>query len=190
MPDHVVVVRIELNGFLPKIWRRVALSVESSLFELHEIIQVLFEWYDCHYWEFWIGSDRFSSSEFSEDSFFDEVRDAEDYILADFLHVGINKMTYVYDFGDDWRHSIRLGAVRPAKPDINYPHLIAGERDAPMEEIDENLLEIYEVIESNLSSDVEEYDELSEDDAPDEFDIEEFRERLKDVKSYLYDEDS
>ncbi len=189
MPDHVVAVRIELNGFSPKIWRRVALSIDTSLFKLHEIIQVLFEWDDCHYWEFRVGSDRFGSSELSQDSYFDEVKDAEDYILADFLHVGLNKMTYVYDFGDNWTHSIRLGAIRPAKPDISYPHLIAGELKAPLEDTG-GYMGYYDGSADDSPFDDEGYDEMFEDFDPDEFNIDEFREKLKDIEKALYGKDS
>jgi Plasmid pRiA4b ORF-3-like protein len=49
--------RAVLNGVSPLVWRRFLLSIETSLADLHKILQVAFGWSDfylyefCHSWE-------------------------------------------------------------------------------------------------------------------------------------------
>ena len=42
--DDMLELRIDLDRFRPPVWRRVRLHAATPLTELHEIIQVLFDW--------------------------------------------------------------------------------------------------------------------------------------------------
>jgi hypothetical protein len=51
--DHdVAVLRIELEGIEPLIWRRVAIHSAMNLKAVHGVIQTVMGWRDCHLWEF------------------------------------------------------------------------------------------------------------------------------------------
>ena len=55
--------------------------------------------------------------------------------------------TYVYDFGDDWKHEIFIEKILPPEHDIHYPIYLDGKRACPPEDCDgiwdyDNLLEI------------------------------------------------
>ena len=40
-------------------------------------------------------------------------------------------MEYVYDFGDNWEHTIKLEDVLPAEKGATYPRCIKGKRNSP-----------------------------------------------------------
>ncbi len=44
------------------------------------------------------------------------------------------KITYVYDFGDNWRHSVELEKTLPEYPGMKYPMLVDGRRRCPPED--------------------------------------------------------
>jgi hypothetical protein len=43
-------------------------------------------------------------------------------------------MSYVYDFGDDWRHQIQVEDIGAAEPGVTYPRCLTGRRAAPPED--------------------------------------------------------
>jgi hypothetical protein len=43
----------------PAIWREVEVPTSSTLKVLHDIIQAVMGWFDCHLWEFTIGERRY-----------------------------------------------------------------------------------------------------------------------------------
>lgn len=98
--------------------RRVELASDLRLDALHEIIQSAFGWTDSHLHRFARGSDIWSDEgehylcpfEIAEgEQGTAEERARLDYVLT---NPG-DELRYVYDFGDDWQHSIELEAVEP-----------------------------------------------------------------------------
>jgi hypothetical protein len=45
-----------------------------------------------------------------------------------------DKAEYVYDYGDDWVHEVKLEKILPSIDDIQYPICIAGKRECPPED--------------------------------------------------------
>ena len=50
-----------------------------------------------------------------------------------FVEPGITA-DYIYDFGDDWRHTVQFEAILDKDPAVKYPVCIAGERACPPED--------------------------------------------------------
>src|ERR1700746_3628218 len=50
---------LELRHTDPLIWRRVEVPTSITLKVLHDIIQTVIGWFDCHLWEFTIGKQRY-----------------------------------------------------------------------------------------------------------------------------------
>ncbi|MBC7997823.1 MAG: plasmid pRiA4b ORF-3 family protein [Leptolyngbya sp.] len=98
--------KIVLKRVTPAIWRRVVVPLDCSLEELHDIIQTAMGWFDSHLYEFRIG--RLT---FSKDPEFTNVKESREYTLRNF-DFGINStFEYLYDFGDDWLHSVKVEKV-------------------------------------------------------------------------------
>ena len=48
---------------------------------------------------------------------------------------GARAIQYVYDFGDDWDHSIRIERVNEAAPGMTYPRLLKATGACPPEDV-------------------------------------------------------
>ena len=48
---------------------------------------------------------------------------------------GARTIQYVYDFGDDWDHSIRIERVYEAAPGMTYPRLLKATGACPPEDV-------------------------------------------------------
>jgi hypothetical protein len=58
--DDTLQLRIDLDRFRPPVWRRVRLRAATTLTELHEIIQILFEWDGDHLHVFTVDGMRYA----------------------------------------------------------------------------------------------------------------------------------
>jgi len=54
--------------------------------------------------------------------------------IAQLLERGVDRFTYTYDFGDDWRHDIEIEQTLQAQAGVEYPILVTGERRGPPED--------------------------------------------------------
>jgi hypothetical protein len=122
---------VSLYGAKPPVWRRLELPSDMSLDLVHEVLQTVFGWYDCHCHQFETPSGEFGDLAQNDDA---SARDDESAVaLAQVAPREKAKVVYVYDFGDDWRHDIVVEAITPAAPGIRYPRC-AGGRGLPPEE--------------------------------------------------------
>jgi hypothetical protein len=63
MAKRVLQLKIELDGIVPKIWRRFLVRDDISFRGLHEIIQIIMGWENYHLYEFCIGQNSIASEE-------------------------------------------------------------------------------------------------------------------------------
>lgn len=122
--------RIELDGLDPKIWREVVVPESISLAWLHEVIQEAMGWMDTHLHQF---EDQGKTYGVPEDGDWAETIDASTVPLNQLLKRTGSKLNYTYDFGDNWAHTIRLKEVLPPDPN-EILHCLAGERACPPED--------------------------------------------------------
>lgn len=54
--------------------------------------------------------------------------------LAAALEGGLRKLTYTYDFGDNWKHLLQVEKLQDADSSLLYPRCTAGRRAAPPED--------------------------------------------------------
>jgi hypothetical protein len=123
---EVLRLKVTLEGSKPPIWRRLEVPDDVHLAVLHGILQTAFGWTNAHLHAFEI-----------EDH--DEVRILEGARLrrtkiSELLGKPGDRLTYVYDFGDDWRHQIVLEERLPADSGARYPRCTAGRRAGPLED--------------------------------------------------------
>lgn len=134
MTDETIArLRITLNDTDPEIWRVVDVPLTASLKMLHDIIQGAMGWQDNHLWEFEAGDRRYGLPD--PDWPDDELAAARNVKLGTLIERGVREMTYIYDMGDSWEHSITVEAIRPGDADTKYPRFIDGARRCPPEDV-------------------------------------------------------
>lgn len=128
-PAPVYQLKVGLQGAKPPIWRRLEVPADVSLTRLHSIIQVAFDWDDSHlhvfetpYGDFGIADPGLGH------------RSGDDVSLAQVLPGERTKITYTYDFGDDWRHEVLVEKVLDPDASASYPRCTGGRRAAPPED--------------------------------------------------------
>jgi Plasmid pRiA4b ORF-3-like protein len=130
---EIATVRIELRYSEPVIWREVEVPTSVTLSVMHDIIQVVMGWCDCHLWEFRIGKQGYGLP--MDDDWGDEPCIAAHKVrLRDVLKPRKIVIDYLYDFGDSWEHRLTVTKLRPGEPSVSYPRYIGGERNAPPED--------------------------------------------------------
>ena len=135
MSEPVVRLLIELEGLEPRIWRSVDVPTGATLAALHDVIQAVMRWQHAHLYEFQVGERAYGDPASGLETFGRQVFKAAGIRLNQLLERGVDRFTYVYDFGDDWRHSITVENIREGDPDTDYPKLVDGERRAPPEDV-------------------------------------------------------
>ena len=111
-------IRIDLQRTKPPVWRRVEVPGDILLPRLHEVIQAAMGWTDSHLHRFRTSNDRnapefltqFDLDEGDEGMLEDDVR--LDQVVA---NEG-DRLWYDYDFGDDWKHLLRVEKVLDDPP--------------------------------------------------------------------------
>jgi transposase-like protein len=133
--NEIATVRIELRYTDPLIWRQVEVPTSITLKVLHDIIQAVIGWCDCHLWEFTIGKQRYVPPILMDDSWGTAPLIAADKVrLRDVLKPRKTVIDYLYDMGDSWEHRLTVTGVRAGEPGVSYPRYIGGERNGPPED--------------------------------------------------------
>ena len=126
--------RIILNDVDPQPMRHIEVPLKIRLDRLHEVIQAAMGWTDTHLYEFRVGDAGWGVPD--PDGFYDGPMNAKKMTLEKLLdRTGTRTIQYVYDFGDDWDHSIRIERVNEAAPGITYPRLLKATGACPPEDI-------------------------------------------------------
>lgn len=128
---RVYQIKVTLTGSEPPIWRRVEVPGEYTLLQLHRIMQTVMEWDGSHLHEFKIGRMTFGNPEFDGGLFGPRVLDEEDVKLNELGLRARSEFSYVYDFGDNWHHTLLLEKALDADPNTEYPVCTGGEMAAP-----------------------------------------------------------
>jgi hypothetical protein len=135
---NAVEVHVALDDIAPQIWRRLIVPLDTTLAQLHHILQAAMGWTDSHLHEFDIGGLRYGDIDMlNEDRFEDDAQafDAAEVRLKDFSRKPGTAFTYIYDFGDNWRHTITLENLVAVTPTPKTAICIAGARCCPPEDV-------------------------------------------------------
>ena len=120
----------------PHIWRRFAVKDNCTLKKLHDIIQMVMGWKDCHLHDFHIAGEiytpRYPELEGMDDL---ERKDERRAYLRDVLGSQGFRFRYVYDMCDGWEHELEVIKVHPPEKDVRYPICLAGKRACPPENV-------------------------------------------------------
>lgn len=127
---RVYQLKITLRDIRPPVWRRVLVSSETTLEQLHWMIQVAMGWTNSHLHQFHAGKQRYSDPEWELEG----VRDESRVRLRQVAAAPKSRFYYEYDFGDSWEHEITVEKVLDADPAVKYPQCLTGKRAGPPED--------------------------------------------------------
>jgi hypothetical protein len=126
--------KITLDGIAPAIWRRFLVSSNLPLSRLHDTIQIVMGWTNSHLHIFEINGQVFGDPR--DDEFGDMgTLDEADYRLRKVIVDEGLWFQYEYDFGDSWRHTLRLEKILPPDPTMHLPACLQGKRACPPEDV-------------------------------------------------------
>jgi len=123
--------RIWLRGISPTIWRRFLVRSDSTIADLHYILQLVMGWTDTHLHTFFIHGKDYGVYHSGGMVFAD---DPTHVYLRDFQFRVYERFLYTYDFGDNWEHEVRLEQMLPINPQQRYPFCLGGTRACPPED--------------------------------------------------------
>jgi hypothetical protein len=126
------VFRATIVDIEPPIWRLIRVPDDFLLHQLHRVLQLAFGWLDYHLHEFRVGSRRIEGPHEEAQS-----PTTLDVALRDLHLVKGSRLTYVYDFGDDWEHELEVVDFLPMPEEGAFdwsPRLIDGARAGPPED--------------------------------------------------------
>ena len=124
-------IKITLEESHPPIWRRVLVKSSTTLARLHDVIQCAMGWEDYHLHEVHSKKTRYAPC------FPDGSSDAEDESRVQLKTVAARagaKLRYTYDFGDGWRHELKVEKILEPEKGAKYPVCVGGKRACPPED--------------------------------------------------------
>lgn len=129
---------IELEDSKPLVWRRIIVPSNYSFYKFHMAIQGAFGWENCHLFQF--SENGFGDKLCYGVPYDNEELDPE-FVKLDARKAKISKVfkkkgqaySYIYDFGDDWRH--RLIFEKTERIDIDSPYCLDGAGACPPEDV-------------------------------------------------------
>lgn len=132
--------KISLKDTRPPVWRRLVLDGDLTLADLHDAIQAAFDWDDSHLHEFSVGPAYSGGVVYLPG---DQIADRETLglpvaeesvsIAAALPEVG-GRLTYLYDFGDDWIHQLRVEKITAHADGAPERRCLTGRGAAPVED--------------------------------------------------------
>ncbi len=100
--------KIALRGISPLIWRRLFVHAETSLADLHHILQLAMGWTNSHLHRFVIHGKEYGTA---YDGGMGFANDPKRITLADFRFRLRERFVYEYDFNEHWQHDIRVEQI-------------------------------------------------------------------------------
>ena len=176
-PDTAFTLKITLKGIQPPIWRRVRVPGNYTLGMLHTVIQIAMGWDDYHMHDFEIRHVHYADSDAVDE--LDDEYDEDEHTLDSLGLAEKSRFRYVYDFGDNWDHTVLVERIDAAgelpAEERNRVRCLTGKRACPPEDCGGvfgylRVLELQKTPPDDLDDDDVEYFEMF----GDEFDPEEF----------------
>ena len=130
--------KITLNNVTPPVWRRVAVPANLSFSQLAYVFNTVMGWCGYHLFMFTFYRDMLEIEEESPDYPFEEMWDDRERLeakrtcIGDILDEDVKSFTYIYDFGDDWHHTVKVEKVLDL--DKNCSQLLKYKGECPKED--------------------------------------------------------
>ena len=126
--------KITLKWSKPPIWRRVVVRADMTLDRLHQVMQLVMGWTNSHLHQFVAGRACYGVLDPEMGDVDDETLDEGDFVVADLASAAKTGFIYEYDFGDGWRHEVRVEKVLPPDAGFKHPICMGGANACPPED--------------------------------------------------------
>jgi len=116
----------------PGIWRKIEIKGDQTLHQLHKAIFKAFDRFDEHLYAFFLSNKPWDSS--TEYGLPDSESNAKNAQRTRIDSLGLQakkSFLYLFDFGDEWWHSIKLLSVREEELVGKYPRIVESQGEAP-----------------------------------------------------------
>ena len=113
------------------VWRKIRLSHNHSLRDLHMAIQDAFLFDDDHLYAFYIGGNQRTGKPIYCEDTHGEGTTAEETRIFDLELYKGQKMLYLFDFGDQWKFDVELIEIDREAPLPLKPMIIESKGEAP-----------------------------------------------------------
>jgi hypothetical protein len=108
---------------------------DIRLDRLHLTIQAAMGWTNSHLYEIRVGDVAWSAP-YPDQDWAGDFLDARKARLSDVLEdAGTKTLKYLYDFGDGWKHTIKVERLIDPESGVLYPRLIAAKGHCPPEDV-------------------------------------------------------
>lgn len=112
------------------VWRRIAVSSDDVLDDLHDAIQAAFDFDNDHLYEFSFRN-RFGKKQRVPHPMCEEEFSTDEFKIEELpLRIG-ETMKYVFDFGDNWQFKAELEEIQPPNPKFKHAEILEEHGKAP-----------------------------------------------------------
>lgn len=125
-------IKVTLRDSKPPIWRRILVASDTTLADLHDILQAVMGWEDYHLHQFNIGG-RYYGVPHPDDYL--KMENEKKVRLSQVVSGKGARFIYEYDFGDSWEHVLLVEKVLPPEAGVTYPMCVKGKRACPPEDV-------------------------------------------------------
>jgi hypothetical protein len=130
--DKIYRLEVAIKNLSPTIWRDIVVPGHYSLRDLHLVLQSAMGWENCHRHAFALNDDPFSL----DDAGSTENEEYEvNTKISDLLKKTGLVLRYLYDFNDNWEHTVTVKTIYKRNPRHFYPDCVGGEMACPPEDI-------------------------------------------------------
>ncbi len=177
-------IKIVINHSHPPIWRRAIIPANLSFAQLGVVLDIVMGWCGYHLSAFEFYHLGIMFEDMPEDGFWGEydIYDSKDYMIESYLDEQ-EWFTYVYDFGDDWRHRVTVEKILPDY-EYTYPVVVKYKGDTPFEDCG-GIYGYYETLDILKSPSHPRYEELTqwvEDSLTGVYDMDQVNEQLSQLR--------
>lgn len=132
--SKILTIKITLRESQPKIWRRFQIADDMTLGKLHDVIQIVMGWQDCHLHEFEQGKKTYRKPYPDEDDYGTPSINEDQVSVGELLRRKKQKLIYNYDMGDYWEHALQVENISEPESKQFYPNCIEGALACPPED--------------------------------------------------------
>ncbi len=122
--------RYYIKGINPLIWRRLLITNNHTLGDLHHAIQMSYGWTNYHLHQFTIKGKTYGIYS----GYMDYAEDADETTIGSLNLCKYEKFLYEYNFTSDWEVEVRLEDILESNKERSYPLCISGSRAGPPED--------------------------------------------------------